>query len=460
MCCCVRFLVAICVTVFVCVFCPKAQAADKAPPRNVLLYVTDDQGTDDAGCYGHPVIKTPGLDMLAKEGTRFTRAYCTTSSCSASRSVILTGMHNHATGHYGHMHRQHHFSALDNVKSLPMLLKQAGYRTAVFGKHHVAPDTVFPFDLIVRGREIKPRNPINMAKRAEEFITADKRQPFFLMFCTSEPHRPFSRKGFEHYSAEDVIVPPYLPDTPECREELAQYYASTERADSGLVELMKILKATGNWDNTLVVYVSDNGIPFPGAKTTVYEPGVRLPCVIRDPQAKRKGVVTDAMVTWADLTPTILDWTRAMPKTPWFHGRSLMPVLDQEHPEGWDEIYLSHTFHEITTYYPMRAVRSGRYKCILNVAHQLPYPFASDLYASKTWQGVLRRGDKTYSPRTVDAYVHRPRYELYDLETDPWEAHNLASDPAHAKTLATLQAKLKKWQKETKDPWAVKYRYE
>ncbi len=438
-----------------------AWAAPAQGPRNVLLYVTDDQGTNDAGCYGHTVIQTPGLDALAKQGTRFTRAFCTTSSCSTSRSVILSGLYNHATGHYGHEHRHHHFSTFDHVKSLPMLLKQAGYRTACFGKYHLAPKEVYPFDLLIRGRDVKPRrNPINMARMAKSFITADDGQPFFLHFCTNEPHRGFSRKGFDHYSAEDVIVPPYLPDTPECREELAKYYGSTERADSGLVELMKILKEAGHWDNTLIIYISDNGIAFPGAKTTVYEPGVRLPCVVRDPTAKRKNVVTDAMITWADITPTVLDWAGAMPKRPWFHGRSFLSILEQEHPKGWDEVYLSHTFHEITTYYPMRAVRADRYKYILNLAHGLPYPFASDLYASPTWQGVLRRGDKMYGGRTVEAFIHRPRHELYDLKADPWETKNLADDPAHAEILAELKAKLKNWQKKTKDPWIVKYRYE
>jgi len=156
----------------------------------------------------------------------------------------------------------------------------------------------------------------------------------------------------------------------------------------------------------------------------------------------------------------VLDWAGAMPKKPWFHGRSFLSILEQEHPEGWDEVYLSHTFHEITTYYPMRAVRTDRYKYILNLAHGLPYPFASDLYASPTWQGVLRRGDKMYGGRAVEAFIHRPRHELYDLKADPWETKNLADDPAHAEILAELKAKLKKWQKKTKDPWIVKYRYE
>ncbi len=426
-----------------------------AAERNVILYVVDDQGTDDAGCYGNPAVRTPGLDALAKEGTRFTHAFCTSASCSASRSVMMTGLYNHATAHYGHAHGYNHFSTYDNVKSLPTLLEKAGYRTACFGKYHLAPEAVYPFQ--VRGAVQAPRQ---MADKAAEFITADDSKPFFLLFATTEPHRPFKREGFDHFKPEDVIVPPYLPDTPECREELAQYYGSLERADSGLVRIMEVLKDSGRWEDTLLIYISDNGIAFPGAKTTTYEPGLRLPCVVRNPYIEEKGVVCDAMVTWADLTPTILEFTGKMPKKPWFHGRSFLSVLDQERPEGWDEIYASHTFHEITMYYPMRVVRGRRYKYILNLAHQLPYPFASDLYASATWQGVLKRGDEIYGKRTVDAYLHHPQHELFDLEADPHEAKNLAADPAHAEVLATMRKKLKDWRFKTKDPWVVKYEYE
>jgi N-sulfoglucosamine sulfohydrolase len=149
------------------------------------------------------------------------------------------------------------------------------------------------------------------------------------------------------------------------------------------------------------------------------------------------------------------------PKRPYnLHGRSFLAVLDQEHPAGWNESFASHTFHEITMYYPMRMIRTRQYKYILNLAHQLPYPFASDLYASPTWQGVLKRGDEMFGKRKVDPYINRPREELYDLESDPNEVKNLATDPAMANVLADLRKRLKQWQENTKDPWVVKYEYE
>lgn len=432
-----------------------AACVASAGDSNILLYVVDDQGTTDAGCYGNPAIKTPGLDTLAAAGTRFTHAFCTSASCSASRSVILSGQHNHANGQYGHQHSYHHFSSFPNVKSMPVLLAEQGYRTASAGKYHVAPEEVYHFEQYIKGP-----SPAQMADNCRDLIAAESDQPFFLYFCTTEPHRPFKREGSDTFDPADVIVPPYLPDTPECREELAKYYGSVQRADAGLVRLIEILQATGHWQDTLVIYISDNGIAFPGAKTTLYEPGMRLPCVVRNPRAAKTGVVTDAMVTWADLLPTVLEFAGVSSKGLGLHGRSFLPVLESYHTEGWDEVYASHTFHEITMYYPMRVVRGRRYKLIWNIAYRLEYPFASDLFSSATWQGVLASGSDTYAKRKIDAYLHRPKFELYDLESDPHEVVNLADSPEHAEVLAELKGKLKAFQKRTKDPWILKWEYE
>jgi N-sulfoglucosamine sulfohydrolase len=448
-----------------------------AAPKNVVLLVTDDQG-QDAGCYGNKVIKTPNQDALAADGTLFRNAFCTTASCSASRSVILTGLHNHANGQYGHQHSYHKFSAFPNIKSLPVLLGQAGYRTARVGKYHVAPDEVFKFDRAIKGNA---RSPVEMADNCKDFIAAKSDKPFFLYYCTADPHRGGGRvedlpgkpdrfgnrpRGYPgikevHYDPKDVIVPPFLPDIPVCRQELAQYYQSVSRVDQGLGRLIQHLKDAGQWDNTLFIYISDHGIAFPGAKTTVYEPGLKSPCIVRHPGLKQRGNECNAMISWVDLTPTILDYAGAMPKGQKFHGRSFLSILGEKNPKGWDEVYASHTFHEITMYYPMRVVRTRKYKLIWNIASPLPYPFASDLWAAPTWQEVYRRGpDALYGKRTVKAYIHRAPFELYDLEKDPDEIHNLAGDAKHAGVLAELKGKLRDFQKRTRDPWILKWDYE
>ena len=142
------------------------------------------------------------------------------------------------------------------------------------------------------------------------------------------------------------------------------------------------------------------------------------------------------------------------------HGRFFLPVFANENPPEWDEVYASHTFHEITMYFPMRVIRTRQYKLILNIAHLLPFPFAADLYESTTWQGVLRRNDSVYGRRKAADFLQRHRYELYDLQADSDGINNLANDPGHASTLAELQQKVKVFQKQTDEPWLVKYKYE
>lgn len=422
---------------------------------NILLIISDDHGMDDAGCYGNHAIKTPGMDALAKEGVRFTNAFCTASTCSPSRAVILTGLHTHANGQYGLAHVPHHFTSFEKTKTLPVMLAAAGYRTLNAGKFHTTPEPTYHFQ-----QYLPDESPETMAEKCKPFITADDANPFFLCFCTREPHRVFATEGSSPVDPKDVIVPPYLPDIPECRKELAQYYMAVEREDKGILRLMEIVKQTGKWDNTIVIYISDNGIPFPGAKTNLYEPGIRLPCIVRNPAQSKQGLTSNAMITWADLTPTILDLAGATPAKAEFNGRSFRSILEETDPQGWDEVYGSHQHHEITMYYPMRMVRNRRYKLIWNIAHKLDYPFASDLYGSATWQAVLKCGIKTYGKRSVEAYVHRPAFELYDLQTDPWETKNLADDPKHADVLKDMKAKIKAFQEKTKDPWAHKWVYE
>ena len=445
-----------------------------AAPKNIVLVVADDLSLD-LGCYGNPVIKTPNLDRLANEGTLFTHAFCTTASCSPSRSVILTGMYNHANGQYGLAHSVHHFTTLRQVNTLPARLDKAGYRTARIGKFHVEPVEVYPFQTEL-GDEA--RSSVQMANKCREVIASDDNRPFFLYFCTADPHRsgrtgkpPYEPNLFgnekaypgvneRHYDPKDVIVPPFLPDTPTCRAELAEYYQSVSRVDQGIGRLNQILEETGHWKDTLIIFISDNGIPFPGAKTNVYDAGLRLPCLVRNPYATSHGLRSSSMVSWVDIAPTILEFAGATAPGD-LHGRSFLGILGQEHAAGWDEVYASHSFHEVTMYYPMRVVRTRQHKLIWNIAHPLPYPFASDLFRSATWQEALKnRPEALYGKRTIAAYTHRPQFELYDVEKDPNEVSNLAADPKHAATLEQLKAKLKAFEERTSDPWLHKWEYE
>jgi len=293
-------------------------------------------------------------------------------------------------------------------------------------------------------------------------------RPFFLLVGFNDPHR--AAKGFANdkqfrdvpvvkYDPKDVVVPYHLPDKPEVREDLADYYQSASRLDYGVGLLLKAIEETKNAERTLVIFLSDNGIPFPGAKTTLYDSGLHLPLVIRSPSQKQHGIVNQAMVSWTDIAPTVLEWAGIKaPKE--MLGRSLLPILDQENPEGWDVVFGSHQCHEVTMYYPMRSVRTRAHHYLLNLAHELPYPHASDLWGSPTWQGVLKRNDTMLGQRSRAAFEHRPREELYDIGEDPNELKNVAGNRRYADVLEELRATLRKWQETTKDPWLIKYRHE
>ena len=463
---------------------------------NILLIVSDDHGMGDAGCYGNPVIQTPNIDYLASQGLRFNNAFCTSASCSASRSVILTGLYNHANGQFGHQHSFHHFKTFDHIKSLPLLLAEGGYKTARIGKFHVGPDEIYTFDLVLDGN---CRNPVEMADACKPLLSSKEQSPFFLYFCTCDPHRgegkvksdPYQPDRFGnreagwpgivpvHYDPEEVILPDYLPDLPATRAELAQYYESVSRVDQGLGHLIELLKEYNRWENTVIIYISDNGIAFPGAKTNLYDPGMKLPCIVYDPSSFIQNAETNALVCWADITPTILDYAGILtednsipgttpvewklleiPRPSEFHGKSFKEVVHNPDADGFDEIYASHTFHEITMYYPMRAVRTHKFKLIWNIANGLDYPHASDLWESATWQAALNSESGSYAKRSIMSYSHRSRFELYNIQEDPMEVHNLADDPEYANVLEELKIKLKNFQEKTMDPWIVKWEHE
>ncbi len=454
--------------------------ADSNKIPNIVLMVADDHGREAFGAYGNKVIRTPHLDQLAKEGVMFDHAYATTASCSASRSVLLTGLHNHKNGQYGHQHSYHHFRTFSNIKSLPVRLTAAGYQTARVGKYHIGPEEVYRFNEVL---EPKPnpkqkkgeRNSIGMAMAAEELINSDK--PFFLYLATNDPHR--DRKVNVHgdntfgneaddkgigtlrldYNPEKVEIPPYMPDIDEARRETAELYQSISRVDDTMGELVRLLKKAKKYDNTIIIYLSDNGTAMPGAKTTIYDPGVRLPLVVKTPKNKFKGTV-QAMVSWDDITPTILDLANVSYDPSDFHGKSFRATLNGSEPRGFDEIYGSHQFHEITMYFPMRMVRTKQYKLIWNIAHGLGYPFATDLFASSTWQGSINRNLDTYGSRPLHAYLKRPRYELFDMQNDPNESTNLAYHPKYSAIRDQLIEKIKVFQQQTDDPWFMKWEHE
>ncbi len=424
-----------------------AALAHSSEPRSVLVIIGDDH-SPVAGCYGNPVVRTPNLDALAGRGVRFTNAFCTTASCSASRSVILTGLHNHANGQYGHAHDFHHFASHDWVQSIPRLARAAGMATGVVGKLHVAPSSVYNFERVYGGGTGGggTRDVWSMAQNAADFFKRSAGRPFYLHVGYSDPHRGGDSSGFGNdrampnvkknvYSPADVIVPGFLPDHPAVRRELAQYYQAIDRMDQGIGFLLEALEKSGRAKDTLILYVGDNGMPFPNAKASMYERGLKVPLVLAAPGAK--GNVSDALVHTPDIAPTVIDWM-GLPKPDYgLHGRSL---LDQA--AAREEVFFSHTFHEINNYYPFRGVRTRRWKYVKVLFPELEMPLPTDLFGSATWQAMRGR-----------ASLRHAADELYDLERDPLETVNVAAQ--NEAVLRDLKAKVQEFRRRTKDPWLV-----
>lgn len=441
-------------------FSRRATGQATGARRNILVMVADDLGLH-TGAYGDPAARTPNLDRLANEGIRFTNAYCTTASCSASRSVIFTGLQNHANGQYGHAHAEHHMSLLPHVKPLPALLKSSGYKSGLIGKFHVGPPPQFGWDYLNEGQS---RNVQLMAQRARSFIQSAAGAPWYLHVGYSDPHR--AAKGFANegrypgvrktaFDPASIKVPSFLPDNAAVRGELAQYYEAANRMDQGIGMMLDVLKETGQLDNTLILFMSDNGIPFPNAKTNLYDAGSQLPFIARVPGGRR-GVVNNSMISYTDIAPTLLEWAGAQaPEYP-FHGRSFLPAIDQESAAGREQVFFSHTFHEITMYYPIRGTRTRQYKYLRNLYPELTFPHASDLWESPTWQSVVKMGDAgRVGRRAAQQYLHRPSEELYDVTKDPDEINNLAGVASMKPVLEKLRRETHEFRRRTKDPWLI-----
>lgn len=270
-----------------------------------------------------------------------------------------------------------------------------------------------------------------------------------------------------YYVWDELILPYYVPDTEPARRDVAAQYTTISRLDQGVGLVLQELKNAGLEQDTLVVYTSDNGPPLPAARTNLYDPGMAEPMFIRSPDPKsRRNEVTYSMTSHLDLVPTFLDWfnipypKQETPETNSVNpltGKSLLPLLYHEPPVDPDHaVFASQSYHEITMAYPMRAVRTKRYKLIHNLNYQLPFPIDQDFFVSPTFQDMLNRtaaGQDLRWYKNLKQYYNRPEWELFDLKLDPAERKNVYGKPVVKEVFERLKVKLAKWQEQTEDPF-------
>ncbi|HAV61529.1 MAG TPA: heparan N-sulfatase [Verrucomicrobiales bacterium] len=416
---------------------------------------------NDCGAYGHPHLRTPNLDRLAREGMRFERAYLTASSCSPSRAGIIAGRYPHNTGA-----EQLHWPLPGGSLTFVGRLKDAGYYTAAAGKWHLGNAVKDRFDAVAEASTagfVLPTGdgpaPARMIAQSpsgcEDWVATLKKRPksrpFFLWLAALDPHREYEAGALNPpHRLEDVVVPTHLPDTPEVREDLRLYYDEIGRLDRYVGEVLAELEAQGVADNTLVLFISDNGRPFPRDKTTLYEGGIRTPWIVRWPARVRPGTVTASLVSSVDIAPTMLA-AAGLPAQPSFEGVSFLSVLDDPSAQVRQFAFAEDHWHDYEDH--GRAVTDGRWKLIRNDYPELPNTPPADAGRSPTWQIMLKLHEAGRLNNAQQACFVQPRsrFELFDLQADPGELRNLATEATHEPELDRLKTALDAWAERTGD---------
>lgn len=450
---------------------------------NLLLITADDLGLQ-LSCYGDSTIATPHLDELASRSVQFETAYVAQASCSPSRSAMFTGRYPHGNGHYGLANANVGFRVHEHLiqQLLPNVLKRSGYRTGIIGKLHVDPEQAFDFD--VRYREGFGSRDIHLqVEQADEFLEASSGQPWFLMFNLFDPHVARQRnadgqRGPQYFpdqvkgipsdllSKNDVSAWPWQQiDTPAQRTKIAGYYNCVRRIDTAMGRLDAVLSKRGHRSDTLIVFLGDHGPPFTRGKTSCYEPGLRVPFLVRWPGVSEPHV-SSRLVSSVDIYPTFLD-AAEVERPAGLHGSSLRKVLerpdiDAEPGSGdsqsggsvqWRQTLVGEFhYHGATPLFPRRAITDGRYKLIHNLrAGQLSAPSSVD--GDRAYEEAMKLEEGHPARAAMTRLKDPPEWELYDLKEDPIEFRNLAGQSEVASIESQLKASLATWCDHTNDPF-------
>lgn len=390
-----------------------------APP-NIVIFLLDDVSQSDVGAFGNVVVHTPNIDQLAKEGTRFDNAFLTTSSCSSSRASLLTGLYPTATG----------APKLDDplpaaVISLPQLLHNAGYYTASVGKWHLGEPFKVHFD-----RVVEPREESGAADWLPELARRPHNKPFFFWLASKDAHDPYEdwHAPLLHQNPALIRLRENDHDTALVREGMAGYYDEIARADRNIGLVLDALRKEGVLDNTLVIALSDNGSVFGGAKTTLYDEGIKTPLVMRLPAVIPASIANQQLVSAVDLMPTVLALT-GLPLVPNTPGVSLLPTLKNPALAVRDYIYAERNKHG----HPLfeRAIRTKNYLYKRNYLDRR----LCDPYWDTVWDPDRPR-DSKYE-------------EFYDLVSDPQQRNNEIDNPRYAEPLAEARKRMSVLMEET-----------
>jgi len=448
------------------VWLPRAAAAQR---WNVLMITADDMNWDTPGAFGGKVPGlTPNIDRLAATGMRFVRAHVTVAVCQPSRSVWMTGRYPHRNGAEG-------FQPIrEDVPTLQERLHEAGYRNGILAKNaHLAPRAKFCWDYYIEPNQLgQGRNPQLYYRHAKEFFAQAKAEgkPFFLMANSQDPHRPFagSEQELKHFGKhldftrqikpEEAVVPGFLPDIPDVRKEVAQYLTSSHRCDQIVGEVLRALRETGFEQNTLVMFLSDNGMAFPFSKTNCYLHSTRTPWIVRWPGVTKPNAVDrEHFISGIDFTPTVLD-ALGLPPLAGVDGRSFVPLLKGGKDPARDHVVT--VFHETSgrRRYEMRAIQNRRYGYIFNAWADGKTVFRNESQNGLTFRAMQAAAEKDQAvAERVRLFLYRTPEEFYDFQADPDALVNRIGDASLKAEIERLRRDLKRWMESTGDPLASRF---
>lgn len=445
-------------TIVVCLWIASASAADKP---NVILFIADDISWDDYGCYGNTSARTPHIDALAKNGLKFNNAYLTASSCSPSRSSIITGRYPHNNGKAAELHQP----IADHLPWFPAELRKAGYFTALSGKHHMT-STRPPvgvaaqaeaFDVVNAGRV--PGNSGGHGEWVSTLQNREKGKPFCLWLAAFDAHRDWdgdkqwdaTKYGAMH-KPDGVVVPDFLVNDAETRQDLASYYNEVTRFDYYIGQVVNELKKTGELDNTLIFVLADNGRPFPRAKTRLHDSGMKTALVAHWPKGiKNPGKECNGLVSAIDLAPTILHAAGAS-VPPTMQGVAMQPMFDDSAQAIRKYVFSEHNWHDYEAH--GRSIRDSAGNLLIrNSRPYLAWQGPADSVRSPSHKSLQKlRDDNKLSAAQADVFLSpRPLQELYQTSTDALQLRNKTDDPQLQPIRKELGDVLDQWIAQTKD---------
>ncbi|MEM6347269.1 MAG: sulfatase [Bacteroidota bacterium] len=420
-----------------------AQSLQVAQP-NIVLIIGDDISWTDFGCYGHPYIQTPHIDRLAERGLKFNRFFLTASSCSPSRCSIISGRYPHNNGA-----AELHTPLPESMIAFPALLQDAGYYTLQVGKTHMGPHAMASFTIAHGTQDGGPGGEARWVRSLQE---RPKDQPFFAWFASLDAHRTWQADtGAYQHKVEEVIVPPYLADTESTRQDLVAYYNEIGRLDRYVGAVVAELEAQGVLDNTLIIVMADNGMPFPRAKTRVYDSGMQSPFVLHWPKGIREsGKSSHSLVSAVDIAPSLLELA-GIPVPDSYQGRSFVKLFSNTDQAFRRLVYAEHNWHDFESL--ERSVRSQEYLYVLNERPNLANGGPADSKNSPSQKDLNHLRDTgQLSPAQADIFqVPRPREELYAVMTDSLQLCNLASLPQYQAVLRQYRQELQLWRRQSGD---------